>query len=792
MDLSKYPFNDSAETVLFLGSGFSSEAINIRGERVPTGHQFKKQLAALLDVDSTQYDFQTLADEVNSFEGVRLYQMLYELFTVKEVQSVQIDILQNQWRRIYTTNYDDAVESYYHKTGKKVRSFSYSDEKPRKIPFGSIVHLHGIIRQTDEENVLRQLILNESSYARQHFERSLWYDEFVRDLRFCRACVFLGYSLRDYHISSILLQNPDISTKTYFVTPEKVDQIYANRIKPYGMALPIGMEAFAAHCRALPPPETTRNVHSLRSFRFIDPLQDKKSLSRPTALEILNLVTYGTFNYQRCLSTLPSSEYVVSRPELAEEAIGQLENARTLIVHSLLGNGKSIFLYILANKLSEKGYHCFLAKTDPTVLSEDMQVLKADRRAVIIFDAYNAAVGLIDELTEKLPEAKFVVAVRTSIQEVRFHEILDRFPGPLERVNVNRMNNADREDFRTLLDQSGVRSRGLDEAIANCRDIREIVTTLYDHAQIKAKIAAELEPLLRDEEVKRVFVASHLLKWAGHEVDAGFLRSVTGCDAYAVIAKYRDTAGDIFRLGDDNVHVRSPVFSEYLIQNHLSTTDVIDGVYPIVVEAVKRKTERRYQGILSSLMRFSNLDRALVNSPQKFDYLVGLFERLRRDMDVNREPLFWLQYAILMTAADKLEIAEDLIRTAYARAAENPRFLTFQIDTFALRLLLLIERADVKSNTVSRFGEIIEKMTQVKAMIGEESSRDQAVQVLGGVEPLIVERGEALSVSERSALIYHLALVQTDLEHLVKAEDTQMCAGKVLDSIVRARNLLLQ
>ena len=191
-------------------------------------------------------------------------------------------------------------------------------------------------------------------------------------------------------------------------------------------------------------------------------------------------------------------------------------------------------------------------------------------------------------------------------------------------------------------------------------------------------------------------------------------------------------------------------------------------------------------------MRFSILSRALVNSPQRFEYLVGLFEKLRRDMDVNGEPLFWLQYAILMTAADKLEIAEDLIRTAYARAAENPGFLTFQIDTFALRLLLLIERADVDSNTVSRFGEIIEKMTQVKAMIGKESSRDQAVQVLGGIEPLIAEKGEVLSVSEKSTLIYHLALVQADLEGLVKADDTRMCVAKVLDSIMRARKLLLQ
>ena len=792
MDLSNYPFNNSAETVLFLGAGFSNGAVNICGKNVPTGDQFKAQLANLLEVDSTLHDFQTLADEVHSLEGVSLYQMLYKLFTVKDVQPAQVDILQNQWRRIYTTNYDDAVECYYHKVGRRVRSFSYSDKRPSKFPFGSIVHLHGLIRQTDEKNVLQQLILNESSYARQHFEKSLWYDEFTRDLRHCRACVFLGYSLRDYHISSILLQDPNIRKKTYFITSEQVDQIFVNRVTKYGIVLPIGVQAFAAHCRALPSPETITNVHSVKSLSFIDPFKDKKSLSRPTALEILNLVTYGAFNEQRCLSTLPRNEYVVSRQALAEEGVRQLENARTLIVHSLLGNGKSIFLYILANKLSEMGYRCFLANTDPTVQPEDLHVLKSGHKAVIMFDAYNAAAELINEFNERLPEAKFVVAVRTSIQEVRFHEIQDRFPGPIDRLNVNRMTRTDRRHFRTLLDRSGVRSTRLDEAIDNCRDVREIVTTLYDHEEIRQKIAAELEPLLLDDEVKRVFVASHLLKWAGHRVEAGFLRSVTGSDAYAVIAKHRSTTGDIFRLGDDNVDVRSSVFSEYLIQNHLSTNDVIDGVYPIIVEAVKRKSERRYQGILSSLMRFSILNRALVKAPQKFEVLIGLFERLRRDVDVNKEPLFWLQYAILMTAADKLDIAEEFIRTAYARAAENPGFLTFQIDTFALRLFLLIEQADGESSTVSRFHEIIEKMTKVRSMVAEESNRDQAVQVLEGVEPFIANRGEMLSVSEKNTLMYHLALIRTDLEYLVPADDTQRCIARVLDSIIRARNLLLQ
>ena len=33
---------------------------------------------------------------------------------------------------------------------------------------------------------------------------------------------------------------------------------------------------------------------------------------------------------------------------------------------------------------------------------------------------------------------------------------------------------------------------------------------------------------------------------------------------------------------------------------------------------------------------------------------MDLFDRLHRDVGVNQEPLFWLEYSLLMTAADDL------------------------------------------------------------------------------------------------------------------------------------------
>ncbi len=781
----------TAESILFLGSGFSRNAINIRGNAIPTGEELKRELAHALSVDENLYDFQTLAEEVNSREKLNLYQMLYELFTVRELHEHQVNVLQKPWRRIYTTNYDDGLELHYHNSKQNINSFSYTDPKPNRMAPGTIVHLHGMIRLANQDNILEQLVLTESSYVRQHFEKSLWYDEFIHDLRFCQMCIFVGYSLRDYHISSILLQHRETTEKTYFITSGTVDAIFSRRIAPYGEVLPVGIEGFSDHCRNLSEPTSTGNIHTLRSFRYLDPLMDKKSLSSPTALEILNLVTYGTFNFRRCLSTLPNSEYIVARRAQAEEAAALLDNTHTLILHSLLGNGKSIFLYILAHRLAQKEYKCFLARTNTTLLPEDVAVLRDIKEAVLMFDDYDSARDIIDEMKERLPMAKVIVAVRTGIQDVRLHEIQNRFPAPIQRLNLNKVSRSDLEEFCVLLDQSGIRTENLEEGIRNCKDFREVVTTLYDHSEIKQKISDELKPLMDDSEIRKIIVASHLLRWAGHEVDPGFLRSVTNCDAYAAMARFRAIATEIFRLDDDQVHVRSPIFSEYIIQTHIAAADILDGVYPIIVEAVKRKHQKRYQGILSSLMRFSILNRALVKEPRRIELLIGLYEKLRRDIDVNKEPLFWLQYSILMTAADDLYMAEDLIRTAYARAKDSPGFLTFQIDTFALRLMLLIEQREVSGETVQRFDQIVGKIDEIRQMIGEESRRDHAIQVLMEIEPFVRARLIALSTAERTSLVYHLALIQQELGSLSDIDRARTGADKVSESVGRARQAIV-
>ena len=72
--------------------------------------------------------------------------------------------------------------------------------------------------------------------------------------------------------------------------------------------MPIGMDAFSDLCKTLPPPQpSTSDPHSLKLFRYLDPLKDKRTLAPPTAVEILNLLRYGMLYQELVRNTAPEA-----------------------------------------------------------------------------------------------------------------------------------------------------------------------------------------------------------------------------------------------------------------------------------------------------------------------------------------------------------------------------------------------------------------------------------------------------------------------------------------------------
>ena len=193
-------------------------------------------------------------------------------------------------------------------------------------------------------------------------------------------------------------------------------------------------------------------------------------------------------------------------------------------------------------------------------------------------NSYNAAVSALEVLKDLPDEVKFVVAVRTGVQEVRLHEIHTRLPKPISRLSLNGLADDERSDFAELMDKSGSGISGLKARVGVCRDFRELVLTQLSREVIQKKPDDALEPLLRDHAAIKLFAIFHVLKWGGHDVGAAFLKTVTQRDAFVELGKHREIALDIFSLDDDDVRVRSAIVSEHLLHRTLDLDVIIDAI----------------------------------------------------------------------------------------------------------------------------------------------------------------------------------------------------------------------
>lgn len=283
---------------------------------------------------------------------------------------------------------------------------------------------------------MESLVLGEGSYVNQYVVRSPWYDQFQRDLAFASALYIVGYSLADYHIAGLLMANPKLAERTVFIQGPDPDKTFMRRTAQYGRTMFIGTDGFA-EALAHAPRSTAPALNSLRSFRSLAPTRDGKAGARPTAAEVFDLLVYGNFDAGRLARSQPGEDYAIARSEAVRTAADAVEAKASLVVDGRLGNGKSIFLHLLAFELFSRGWTCLLHRPGHPDLKREVAALAGIDRVVVFVDQYSAAQDNLLGLREALPNAKLVVEVRTGTFEVRFHELVQLLPKPFDRVSLN-------------------------------------------------------------------------------------------------------------------------------------------------------------------------------------------------------------------------------------------------------------------------------------------------------------------------------------------------------------------
>lgn len=141
----------SSFPLLFVGSGFSANALDKNKDPLPTGRALVRLLHERLKMP-IKYELDTISREyIHQIGELDLFDLLNAKLTPDYIPAYIEDIAAFRWKRIYTTNYDSVVE--ISRLRRKVASHPIDCTASRYLPeknnTTSVVHINGILDGVD-------------------------------------------------------------------------------------------------------------------------------------------------------------------------------------------------------------------------------------------------------------------------------------------------------------------------------------------------------------------------------------------------------------------------------------------------------------------------------------------------------------------------------------------------------------------------------------------------------------------------------------------------------------------
>ena len=285
--------------ILFCGAGFSTDCLNFDTEEIGAGGTLLALLNEKLhEKGHTTSPFKNLrnaADEYQEREGEsRLRQLLTDRFAISRVTDDMIDIVRFQWDRIYTTNYDNAIERALTQANRPFKSFNnleHRDGPPGKRT--EIIHLHGYAEKWDNTNFTRSCILSGDSYFNLNGIKH-WLEEFRHDIERASIVLFVGFSTHDFHLNEVLFNASSTRPKVFFVNRETAQNDPDSELmqKKSGAPLNIGRVGLASLIRKVSQTGSPMDP-VLRCYKSYE--MPSASTEIPGVKDIEDLFIFGRF-----------------------------------------------------------------------------------------------------------------------------------------------------------------------------------------------------------------------------------------------------------------------------------------------------------------------------------------------------------------------------------------------------------------------------------------------------------------------------------------------------------------
>lgn len=689
------------DAILFVGAGigFLTEGLN---GKLPDGAKLSNRI---LDRDDDAPAPPPL-DKAVGFAirkklGVEdVYNTLRSNLSVKHVDPRLAELYSLPWRRIYTTNYDEAIE--VSRSGKQPTNSCVLEDGTELSRAGSVIHLNGRLSSISPSSLERGLSLSDRSYVDRNLERSPWYSYFSRDLETARAVIFVGYSLYDLDISRLIFST-DISGKTFFFVSPDIDEVERESISIFGQVHDGGVVAlFESAQDALSDYTPVKRGVKYTSLRAIGEYDEEVGFEPSRVLDAQ--LVFGILPERQTIegtAVFGDRQFVIQRSQ-QRDAFRALQRGlfRDILITGEFVSGKTGTALSMAAEFIRQGYKAYFATHGNRLSDELAHLASVDDRVVVIFEGYATFRSTIREYARRRNPKHRLILTEQAVQ----HELYGEFvfdpvlAGQVFELTLDRISEEDSTLLAGLIDFGGYwRERSGASDDTNARYITgklegslyRVLMEVVESQDVQRRIDSILYPILASRRATEVFVAACIVNVLGVQFRISDWVSVFEPQfVKSVLRNYSEEIKYFLLVQSGNVFPRSGLLSSSILKRITDRGIIVDAALKLYsVSAKSRQPYNFYDDVFIRLMQFNRLQPIMRGSDEK-DLIFRFYENIRPVAGTHKNPDYWLQLGIAATAFDDLNVAGDAFQNAYAREekAKKPNFK--RIDNYYNRYLL--------------------------------------------------------------------------------------------------------
>lgn len=683
----------TGNALLFCGAGFSYGATSQTNEEIFGVSKLINELCSDLKYEEIDEDLEYVSDEyIKKFGEAKLIELLKKNFFVKEVKDYHKIIVNLPWRRIYTTNYDNVIE----KASERYKESITIKDAPKEYSKLSelIIHLNGRIGKLNSETLKTEFKLTGRSYLSEEFIKSAWYEIFKNDIASCRSIFFIGFSLKyDLDLKRAFTSN-EIKNKIFFINGDKLHQKDINILNNFGNIIKNDAERFSEQILEIKKEYRIPKFNKKSLYCFKEYERKEESHGGLDSKKIFDLLTLGDFELSLFIQNNVNGNYLFERSIKKNIMKDIADKIKIIIVHSDLGNGKTMFLETLKYQLSFSGEVYELVTSDDDFYGDFEKIIESmEKKKYVIVENYNLYLEVLEKISVlNVENVTFILSARSFINDLTNEKLQKLAFYDSKKVTEYNLNSLDSKEITSIikyldtynlwgrdsLKTEKEKRRMIEKECSN--NISSILLKVFKSTDVSRKIEALIKGLDKNiETFLLIILINNILNLELNKNDIiSYLELQGQFDKYMREEKIKQLLVNEERT----IKIKSSILGKFILNSFITNEKIVDALTLLMKKTDKLATKRA-KNLRFTLISFSNFQLLINKDSEKA--IVNYYESIQNLNSCKTNAFFWIQYANVRISLKEFELAEFCLETAkaYTKADSTPHY-----DTCYARFLL--------------------------------------------------------------------------------------------------------